>query len=77
MKAFALLFVAMAAYGFYTNHIGGALISVFMSGFVVYGARQLDKRDAEFYATPAGAKQVADTLELMRQQGCECTGSRF
>lgn len=71
------IFLALFMYGMLTDHKGGALISLGMAVFVLWGARQLAKRDAEFYASPASAETIPDTLEAMRQQEVESSSSRF
>lgn len=43
------LFLCFSAYGFLTGHIGGALMSLFMVVFTIYGDRQLHKRDREHF----------------------------
>ena len=73
----ATIFLAMSAYGVIVGHYGPALISLCMVGFVIWGARQLAKRDAEFYASQASAVKVPTTLEAMDRQEVESSGSRF
>jgi len=73
----ATIFLAMSAYGVIVGHYGPALISLGMVGFVFWGARQLAKRDAEFYASQASAVKVPTTLEAMDRQEVESSGSRF
>lgn len=67
MKFLAFIFMAMSLYGFCTGYIGAALMSAFMVAFVLYGERQLDKRDADFFADPRSAqvpdKDIIDLLE--------------
>jgi len=71
------VFFVLAVVGFCTGHLAVGFISAFMVVFTKYGERELDKRDAEFFATPAGAKQIADTAQLLVRQECECSASRF
>jgi hypothetical protein len=73
----ASIFLTISVYGVVVGHFGGALISLGMAVFVIWGARQLDKRDAEFYASPASAKTIPDTLEAMAKQEVESSSSRF
>jgi hypothetical protein len=77
MKAMFAVFVAMAIFGFATGHIGGALLAVLMSGFVIYSARELRKRDIEFYTHPRSAQPIPDPLEVLHEQGSEGTRSTF
>ncbi len=79
MKLLAAIFVLMAVWGFAIGHNGGAIMSLFMVGFTVYGAKQLRKRDIEFYMHPRSAQPVpnADTLEALREQGAEAARSTF
>ena len=71
------IFIAMAAYGFIVGMHGAALLSAGMIVVLVIGRRELAKRDAEFYASPASAKTIPDTLEAMDKQEVESSGSRF
>lgn len=77
MKFLIVIFLAMAVVGLFGEHKGAGLLALGMAGLVVYGARQLDKRDAEWAADPRNAKLVPDTAQLLREQACECSGSRF
>lgn len=77
MKFLAAVFVCMAVYGFASGHAGGALLALLMVPLSIYGARELNKRDAEFYSSPRSAQVVPDTLELLREQGSEGTRSTF
>jgi len=77
MKYLAGIFLALFMYGVIVGHYGAAIISLGMVAFVFWGARQLVKRDAEFYASPASAKTIPDTLEAMDKQEVESSGSRF
>jgi Zn-dependent protease with chaperone function len=77
MKYLVAIFVALTIYGVVAGHYGAAIISLGMVAFVFWGARQLVKRDAEFYASPASAKTIPDTLEAMDKQEVESSGSRF
>ncbi len=72
-----LVFFVLAIVGFCTGHLAVGFISAFMVMFTKYGERELDKRDAEFFASPAGAQQIADTQALLVKQQCECSASRF
>lgn len=72
MLAYAILCVA----GLWQAHFGIAVISACMIVFTKYGERELDKRDAEFFASPAGAKQIADTMQLLVTQETECGASK-
>lgn len=75
MKAFALVFVCLAIYGLFTGHFGGALFSVGMGIFVIYGSRQLNKRDVEFYESPASADVPAntDSVDALHAMGTEAS----
>lgn len=77
MKVLFGIFFCMFVYGVFTNHVGAGLLALFMSGFVVYGSRQLDKRDAEWEHDPRNTKSILNTLELLEQQGCEGSRSVF
>jgi hypothetical protein len=79
MKLFALIFLALAVYGFVTDHNGGAILAMLMSGFMLYGERQLRKRDIEYYTDPRSAREPkdADTLKLLEEQGSEGGRSEF
>lgn len=77
IKHLAAIFLALFMYGVIVGHYGGAIISLGTAVFVLWGARQLAKRDAEFYASPASAKTIPDTLEAMAKQEVESSSSRF
>lgn len=77
MRHLAAIFVALTIYGVLIGHYGGALLSAGMIALVYYGARQLDKRDAEYDADPAHAKVPPDTTELLAVKELETGGSRF
>jgi hypothetical protein len=76
MRILIGIFVCMFVYGVYVSHLGPAFIALGMVAFLIYGEKQLNKRDAEFYASPAGAKQIAKTAELLDRHMCECMSSR-
>jgi hypothetical protein len=71
MKYLVAIFVALTIYGVAANKLGGAMFSAGMALFVVYGARQLAKRDAEFAADPAHARVIPDTWDLLKEKEVE------
>ena len=73
----ATIFLTMFVYGVVVGHYGPALLSLGMVVFVIWGARQLAKRDTEVYASQASAVKIPDTLEVMDKQEVESSGSRF
>lgn len=77
IKPLAYVFLAMFVYGLVVGNSAAALISLGMVAFLIYGARQLDKRDAEFLASAASAKTIPDTQQAMADQEVESSGSRF
>lgn len=68
-----LVYFILAVLGAVYGHLFVTIISVFMIVFTKYGERQLDKRDAEFFASPAGAAMIAVTMQKLAMQECECT----
>lgn len=77
MKSMISVFIGMFFYGLMTNHLGGAILAIVLLLFVIYGSRQLDKRDAEFYANPRSATKEPSTLDKLEKEDCESSGSRF
>jgi len=77
MKYLVAIFVALTIYGVVAGKYGGAMLSAGMALLVVYGARQLAKRDAEYDLDPANAKVPPDTIELLTVKELEAGGSRF
>jgi hypothetical protein len=77
MRTLAIVFLCLAVYGGLTGNAGAGLLALLMSLLMVYGARQLRKRDVEYYTDPAHAKAEPDTLKVLAEQACECSGSRF
>lgn len=77
MKFLLAVFVSMALYGLVTDHKGAGLLALFMAGFVVYGERQLNKRDAEFAASPQSANVEPESVRSMHEHCCEAARSTF
>lgn len=77
MKALFVIFLCMGVYGLATEHKGAGLLAFAMAGLMVYGARELRKRDIEYYTDPRNAKVMPDTLDLLQSKGTEAGGSRF
>ena len=77
MHFLMLVFAILCGAGLWTAHFDIAGISAFMIVFTKYGERELDKRDAEFFASPAGAQQIADTMHKLVMQEQEATASRL
>lgn len=71
------VFIGMFFYGLMTNHLGGALLAILLVAFAIYGSRQLDKRDAEFYASPRSAAKEPSTLDKLKKEDCESSASKF
>lgn len=71
------IFLTMFVYGLLVGYYGAALISLGMVGVLIYGARQLAKRDAEFFASAASARPIPSTMEAMDKQEVESSSSRF
>lgn len=67
----------MAVYGFFTNHIGASLASLAMVVLTIYGARELNKRDAEYKVDPNNAVAPKDTAELLSDNLNESGRSTF
>ena len=61
MKLLGFVFAAFFMYGIMTGHTGGALIALGMVVFTAYGAKQLRKRDVEFYLSPRSAQPIPNT----------------
>lgn len=72
MKYLVGIFIAMAIFGMLTGHVGAGLLAVFMAGLTHWGARQLNKREAEFNADPRNAKSATHTLQALNDCECEC-----
>ncbi len=77
MRLLLVIFLCMAIYGFTIKKPGAASLSLGMVVFVAYGARELRKRDIEFYLSPRSARLIPTTLERLHEQGAEGTRSRF
>lgn len=77
MKFLTAVFLAMVVYGVAIGHLGGAILALFMVWFCWWGARVLDKRDADYNADPRNAKPMPDTLEVLESQACECSRPDF
>lgn len=77
MRCLLAIFVAMTIYGVVAGKYGGALFSSLMIVVVYYGARELDKRDAEFEADPRSAKRARDTRDLLVEKEVEASSSRL
>ena len=77
IKSFAALFFFLFLYGCVSGHVGVGLISLAMVPFMLYGERELNKRDAEFEATPAAARLLPDTRQDLHEHECECIASRL
>ena len=79
MRYLIAIFVAMTIYGIDIAHYGGAVISACMIVVVIYGARQFNKRDAEYNADPRNAKPVpgADTVQVLTDKESEAARSTF
>jgi len=72
-RCLSLIFIVMTFYGMYIGHYGGAMLSAAMAVFVIYGGKQLAKRDAEFLTRIT----APDTLSLLEKQGCECSADKL
>lgn len=77
MKSMGSVFIGMFFYGVVTSNLGGALFAIVLLIFTIYGSRQLDKRDAEFYASPKSAVKEPSTLEELKKEDCESSASKF
>ena len=77
MKSMGSVFTGMFFYGVVTSHLGGALLAIVLLIFVIYGCRQLDKRDEEFNANPASAIKPPSTLTKLDSEDCESSASKF
>ena len=77
IKSFAFLFAFLFLYGCLSGHVGAGLIALCMVPFMLYGERELNKRDAEFEASPQAARLPADTTQDLQQHECECIASRL
>jgi hypothetical protein len=71
------LFLSMFVYGCFTGLYGAGLLSLGMCFLVLFGERQLAKRDEEFYNDPANADSELDTLIALEEAEVESSGSRF
>ena len=75
IRLLALIFFLMAVYGTVVNQLAESGFCLFMVGFLFYGERQLNKRDQEFYASPAGAKSISATSDMLDRLECEASCS--
>lgn len=71
------IFIGMFFYGLISNHLGGALLAILFLLIVVYGSKEMEHRDEEFYADPRSATKEPSTLTELDKEDCEASGSKL
>lgn len=77
MVILAALFLALGMFGLYTAQYGAAAISFVLVPAVIYGCKELDKRDTEYYSSPDSAKQPVDTQQALSRSHSESSRTTF
>ena len=75
IRILAIVFLIMSVYGTVVHQWAESGFCLFMVGFMFYGERQLNKRDQEFYNSPAGAKSISATADMLVLLECEASCS--
>lgn len=75
IRFFILVYLAIAALGCYNRHPGQIFVGLFMTGFVYYGSKHLDKNHRTFLAHPRSATRPEPTEQLLAKQEAEFSNS--
>jgi hypothetical protein len=67
------VFAGLAIYGLSSSKLGAGLISLGMCGVVLYGKRELAKRQAEYLADPRSARTPIETVTVLEQSHTEAS----
>lgn len=78
MRLLSYLFLAMAAFGFYIGHVGGALIALAMWGLLHYAKGVFAAQDAAYNAHPDRASPLqAPTSDALARAESECVADKL
>jgi hypothetical protein len=77
IKSLAVVFFFGFIYGCIVHQFVGAALSLAMVALMLYGERQLRKRDAEYLAMPCSAKSPPDTRDILAMLGVEGSADRL
>ena len=77
IKSLAGIFFFLFLYGCLSGHVAVSLVALAMVPFILWGEKQLDKRDREWAALPSNAKPPPDTREILPELGTECSADRL
>lgn len=72
MKLLVVVFVLMAVYGVFSNHLGAAFISAGIAVFVFAASRVFDRQDRQWLREPCSAQCPPSTEHLLAKHECEC-----
>ena len=76
MRFLAFLFLAMAAYGVFIGHLGGAMLAFFMCGLVHYARAWFAAMD-QAYSGPERAKVQPSTSDALQAAESECMADKI
>jgi hypothetical protein len=72
MLALGFVFLGLFIYGLIISHLGGALLSLGMVGFMYYASKRFAAQDAAYAADPRNAPKPPCKQAELDQAGVEC-----
>lgn len=77
IRFLAYLFLAMAAYGVFVGHLGGAILAFFMWGLMHYAQAWFTAMDQAYSSSPERAPAQPSTSDALQAAESECMADKI